>query len=344
MKIRLKSKEDFADKNFSAKDLRAIERVSKRYAVAITPHVMSTIKGPVATDPVAMQYVPQMEELKILPNEMPDPIGDYAHTPVKGLVHRYPDRVLFKLANVCAVYCRFCFRREMVGPGSASLSAEDKQNAYDYIRSNKNIWEVILTGGDPLVLSARQLTETLDTLCAIPHVKIIRIHTRIPAADPARITDELCTALTRDKAIYVAIHINHPQEITPEVEAACTKLHKAGCVLLSQSVLLKGVNDNPDTLEELFRNLAAIRVKPYYLHHPDLAPGTSHFRLSLREGKSIMQKLLGRLSGICQPHYMLDIPGGFGKIPVTNNYLHEKSGGEYSIEDFQGNKHEYKEG
>ncbi len=340
-KQRLKSARDLENApSIRTEDLHAIEQVSQRYAVALTPHILSTMKGSVAIDPVAKQYVPQIEELKNLPQERVDPIGDYAHTPVKGLVHRYPDRVLLKLANVCAVYCRYCFRREMVGPGAEVMNAAEKQNAFDYIRKDKSIWEVILTGGDPLVLSARHLSETLDELCAIEHVQVIRIHTRVPAADPKRITDELCTTLKRDKAIYVAVHINHAQEITSDVKTALKMLHEAGCVLLSQSVLLKGVNDNAETLEELFRALAALRVKPYYLHHPDLAPGTSHFRLSLREGKALMKKLLGRVSGICQPHYMLDIPGGHGKIPVTSDYIRE-NGDDYTVTDFQGNTHNY---
>ncbi|MGB4056665.1 MAG: lysine-2,3-aminomutase-like protein [Alphaproteobacteria bacterium] len=320
-------------------DLHAIEQVAKKYAVALTPHVLSTIKNP--GDAVAKQYIPQLDELVTTPEEMLDPIGDAAHTPVKGIVHRYPDRVLLKLANICAVYCRYCFRREMVGPGADVLNAEEKSQAYDYIRSNKNIWEVILTGGDPLVISPRQLSEALDTLCAIDHVKIIRIHTRIPAAAPTRITDELCAALRRDKAVYIAVHINHAQEITSEVERALKDLHNAGCVLLSQSVLLKGVNDNEQALEDLFRRLAELRVKPYYLHHPDLAPGTAHFRLSLKEGHAIVKKLLGRVSGICRPHYMLDIPGGHGKIPVSSDYIQETESGNYITEDFQGQKHLY---
>lgn len=321
------------------KDLHAIEQVAKKYAVALTPHVLSTIKNP--DDAVAKQYIPQLEELITTPEEMLDPIGDTAHTPVKGIVHRYPDRVLLKLANICAVYCRYCFRREMVGPGADVLNAEEKSQAYDYIRSNKNIWEVILTGGDPLVISPRQLSEALDILCAIDHVKIIRIHTRIPAAAPTRITDELCAALRRDKAVYIAVHINHAQEITPEVERALKDLHNAGCVLLSQSVLLKGVNDNEQALEDLFRRLAELRVKPYYLHHPDLAPGTAHFRLSLKEGHAIVKKLLGKISGICRPHYMLDIPGGHGKIPVSSDYIQETESGNYITEDFRGKKHLY---
>ena len=341
-KARLKSAQHFKEGHL-ADDKRAgdIERVAKRYAVGITSQVMRTIKGPTDQDPVAKQYVPQIEELKILPNERIDPIGDEAHSPVKGIVHRYPDRALFKLANVCAVYCRYCFRREMVGPRADILKPEDRNAALDYIRNTPSLWEVILTGGDPLVVSPRQLNEVMDALCGTEHVQVIRIHTRVPIADPSRITAELCAALKREKAIYIAVHINHAQEITPKVEAALRMLHDAGCVLLSQSVLLKGVNDDANTLEDLFRQLTALRVKPYYLHHPDLAPGTGHFRLSLKRGQAIMKELLGRLSGIARPHYMLDIPGGHGKVPVTSCYLKQSTDGTWQIEDYQGGLHHY---
>ena len=327
--------------DMSAKRLGEIERVAVRYAVGVTNHVLQTISGPVDTDPVARQYIPQLEELKILPQESTDPIGDDVHTPVRGIVHRYPDRVLLKLVNVCAVYCRYCFRREKVGPGAEVLKPGDRAAALDYIRSNKNIWEVILTGGDPLVLSARQLRETLDELEAIEHIQVIRIHSRVPVADPARITADICAALKRRKAVYIALHINHAQELTPEVEAAFEKLRAADCVLLSQSVLLKGVNDDAATLEALFRNLTALRVKPYYIHHGDLAPGTSHFRTSLQRGQQIMKQLLGRLSGIAMPAYMLDIPGGHGKIPVNACYVRLLGDGTYALEDYQGQTHIY---
>lgn len=311
------------------------------HAVRLTQAVRDTIKGTVADDPVAKQYLPQETERKILPVERRDPIGDDVHTPVKGIVHRYPDRVLFKVANACAVYCRYCFRKEMIGPGTKGLSQDDINAALQYIRSHNDIWEVILTGGDPLVLSPRQLSAIIDNLCAIPHVQVVRIHTRVPVADPQRMTDELCAALNRDKAVYVAIHINHAQEITDDVRRALKSLHAAGCVLLSQSVLLKGVNDNAAALENLFRQLTALRVKPYYLHHPDLAPGTSHFRGSIKRGQQIMKELLGRLSGIAQPTYMLDIPGGFGKVPLTPQYLNEIDDSLYTAEDYQSCTHHY---
>lgn len=321
--------------------INTLEEVAERYAVRVTEQVTSTIKGTISDDPVAKQYIPQIEELKILPEEHADPIGDDEHTPVKGIVHRYPDRVLFKLANVCAVYCRYCFRREMIGPGSEGLSAEEYRAALAYIRDHKDIWEVILTGGDPFILSPRRLNTILNELCDIEHVKIIRVHTRVPIADPGRITKQFCQALEREKPVYIAVHINHSQEITKEVEKVLADLHEAGCVLLSQSVLLKGVNDNPAILETLFKKLIALRVKPYYLHHPDLAPGTSHFRLSIKKGQEIMKDLQGRLSGLCQPHYMLDIPGGHGKIPIGPCYLEELENGCYTAEDYKGQKHHY---
>ncbi len=317
------------------------EELYERYAFRVTNQIKSTIKGDVNTDPVARQYIPQLEELEISNDEHPDPIGDKAHSPVKGIVHRYPDRALFKIAHVCAVYCRYCFRREMVGPGQDILSAAEIESALDYIRAHEEIFEVILTGGDPLIFSAKRLGALLDSLEAIDHVKILRIHTRVPVADAVRVTDDLCAALTRTKPVYMALHVNHAQEITPEVEESFAKLHRAGCVLLSQSVLLKGVNDNADTLADLYKKLLSLRVKPYYLHHPDLAPGTAHFRLSIEEGQAIMRRLQGRISGLCQPRYMLDIPGGAGKVPLTPCYIEQLAEGKYSVQDYKGKRHIY---
>jgi len=346
--VRLKNTDDLAAYNLGETGIQA---VGEKYAVGITPHVLSTMKSADMSDPVAKQYVPDIAELNTAPQELLDPIGDDLHSPVPGLVHRYPDRVLLKLAHICAVYCRYCFRREMVGPaknkkGREMMSADDLARAFNYIRSKREIWEVILTGGDPLVLSPARLAPIIDTLSSIDHVRILRIHTRIPVADPARITDALCdklAAFAQNKAVYVAIHINHAQEITPAVKTALDKLHKAGCTLLSQSVLLRGVNDNADTLEDLFRELTALRVKPYYIHHPDMAPGTGHFRLSIKEGQAIMRVLLGRVSGLCQPHYMLDIPGGYGKIQINPHRLDQAEDGKWIVEDFQGNRHYYED-
>lgn len=311
------------------------------HAYKVTDQIEKTIRGPVADDPVAKQYIPQAAEEIITPEERSDPIGDDAHSPVKGIVHRYPDRVLLKAANVCAVYCRYCFRKDMIGPGSDAMHTDDLEAALNYIRTHPEIWEVILTGGDPFILSPRRLAEIMDALEAIPHVKSIRVHTRVPVADPGRVTDDLCAALKRKKAVYVVVHINHKQEITADVEAAFDRLLDGRCVLLSQSVLLRGVNDNADTLEDLFRELAALRVKPYYLHHPDLVRGTGHFRLSIAEGQAIMKDLQGRLSGICLPTYMLDTPGGHGKVPLTPCFIESLEEGVYAVEDYRGQKHRY---
>ena len=316
--------------------------LSDRYAVRITNAVKNTILGDVNTDPIAKQYIPQAKELNIKPEELLDPIGDETYTPVKGIVHRHPDRVLFKPANVCAVYCRYCFRREHIGPGSDILNKEERTAALDYIRNHKEIWEVILTGGDPLVLSARHLKEILSELDKIEHVQIIRIHTRVPIADPARITKDLLKTLSAvEKPLYTVLHINHAQEISPAVKTALEALRSAGSTLLTQSVLLKGVNDSVNALETLFRTLVTLHVKPYYLHHPDLAPGTSHFRLSIKEGQALMHALQGRISGLCLPTYILDIPGGHGKVPINPAYHEALEANRYMIEDPKGINHHY---
>jgi lysine 2,3-aminomutase len=318
--------------------LPALERVAAQYAVAITPALAELIDPDDADDPIARQFIPDPAELEQAPEELADPIGDEAHAPVPGIVHRYPDRVLLKLTHVCAVYCRFCFRREMVGPGKAkALSREALDAALAYIAARPEIWEVILTGGDPLVLAPRRLADVMRRLSAIDHVKVIRLHTRVPVADPSAVTDRLIAALrAAGKAVYVALHANHPRELTPAVRAACARLVDAGVPLLGQSVLLKGVNDDPETLGALMRAMVETRIKPYYLHHPDLAPGTSHFRTTIAEGQALMRAIRGRYSGLCQPTYVLDIPGGHGKVPIGPTYLHDGD-----VEDPAGRPHAY---
>jgi lysine 2,3-aminomutase len=276
-------------------------------------------------DPIAAQFRPNARELQTAPDETADPIGDDPHTPVKGIVHRYPDRCLLKLVHVCPVYCRFCFRREMVGPqGDGTLTSDELDAALAYIESQPHIWEVILTGGDPFLLSARRAREITQRLAAIDHVKIIRWHTRIPAVDPLRVTPDLVEALRSEGATtYVVLHVNHPRELTEHARAAIARLVDAGVPMLSQSVLLKGVNDDIDTLEALMRGLVEARVKPYYLHHLDKAPGTSHFRCSIADGQALAQQLHQRASGIAQPSYVLDIPGGHGKAPLASPSVRE---------------------
>jgi lysine 2,3-aminomutase len=324
----------------------ALEEVARRYAVAITPAVADLIVTGDPSDPIAAQFVPTPAELDIQPEETDDPIGDDAHSPVPGIVHRYPDRVLLKPVHVCAVYCRFCFRRAMVGPGkSKALSPPALATAIDYIRAHSEIWEVILTGGDPLVLSPKKLGALVETLAAIDHVKVIRIHTRLPVADPKKITPALVRAMrSSPKATYVVLHANHAREMSAEARAACARIVDAGIPMLSQSVLLRGVNDDPEALAGLMRTLVECRIKPYYLHHADMAPGTHHFRTSITEGQALMRQLQGNVSGLCQPQYVLDIPGGHGKAPIGPRYLVPKGtgDGDYTVADYRGQPHRYR--
>ncbi len=323
---------------------RAIEEVATAYAIGVTATLANLIDRNDPADPIARQFVPNPAELLRQPEESDDPTGDGAYSPVEGIVHRYPDRVLLKLLHICPVYCRFCFRRTVVGKeGSAGLAPQALDAAIAYIAARPEIWEVILTGGDPLTLSDRRLADVINRIKAIDHVKILRLHTRVPVADPERVTPNLPKILRASgKSVYVALHANHPREMTEAARAACAKFIDAGIPMLSQSVLLAGVNDNIDTLTKLMRLFVEMRIKPYYLHQLDPAPGTSHFRVPIAKGRELMRQLLGRLSGLCQPHYMLDIPGGYGKSPIGPNYLTELTpAGTYRIVDYQGRPHLY---
>jgi lysine 2,3-aminomutase len=317
--------------------------VADRYAVAVTPAIAALIDPADAADPIGRQFLPSPEELVAGPGEAADPIGDDAHSPVPGIVHRYPDRVLLKVTHTCAVYCRFCFRRESVGPGKANaLSPAALDAALAYIAGDPAIWEVILTGGDPLMLSPRRLAALMARLAQIDHVKVVRFHTRVPVADPARVTPALVAAMKSPRqTTYVALHANHPRELTPAARAACARIVDAGMPMVSQTVLLAGVNDDAAILAELMRGFVETRVKPYYLHHGDLAPGTGHFRVSLAKGQALMRSLRGRVSGLCQPTYVLDLPGGHGKVPVGPGYLAGDLDGCVSVEDPWGGTHAY---
>lgn len=326
------------------KSLTALAQVAARYAVAITPTMRNAIDEANENDPIATQFQPDPRELDVRPHQSADPIDDAAYTPVKGVVHRYPDRVLLKLVHVCPVYCRFCFRREMVGPGGdGALLGDELTAALAYIANHQSIWEVILTGGDPFMLSARRVAAVMQQLNAITHVRIVRWHTRVPLVDPDRVTPEFVAALrTTDKAVWVALHANHANEFTPHGIAAVARLADAGVALVSQSVLLKGVNDTPEALESLMRRFVENRIKPYYLHHLDPAPGTEHFRTSINTGQALMRLLHARASGLCQPSYVLDIPGGACKAPIGPTYLHGE-GRDRFIEDDAGSLHLYGE-
>ena len=341
----LKSARDLVNAGLAApRDESDVARVGARYTIAVTPAMAELIVRNDANDPIARQFVPDVRELDIHPAELIDPIGDTIKNPAPGIVHRYRDRVLFKVAHVCPVYCRFCFRREMVGPEfGEALSAEDFANALDYIRATPSIWEVILTGGDPFMLSPRRVREIAKALNHIEHVKILRWHTRVPVVDPGRVTSDLVSALKAfPKTVFVGLHTNHPRELTVEARAAIARLVDAGIPIVSQTVLLKGVNDNADTLEALMRALIEARVKPYYLHHGDLAPGTAHFRTTIAEGQALMAELRRRLSGLALPGYVLDIPGAFGKMPLNSDTISQHGSG-YHIRDASGQVHAYED-
>jgi lysine 2,3-aminomutase len=332
----LRTPDDLIATGLAAPERRPeLEAVAARYAVAITPLMAQVAQG---SEAVARQFLPTTAELVQAPEERADPIGDDAFSPVEGVVHRYPDRVLLKANHACAVYCRFCFRREMVGPDRIRpLSADQLDAAMAYVAAHPEIWEVIVTGGDPLILSPRRLADVAARLARIEHVKIVRFHSRVPVVDPARITPALVEALKAPgKTTWVGLHANHVDELTPAAAAACGRIIDAGIPMVSQTVLLKGINDDAAALEALLRRFVELRIKPYYLHQADFAPGTGHVRTTLAEGQALMRQLRGRVSGLCQPTYVLDIPGGHGKAPVGPCYA---EGGE--VEDPNGVRHAY---
>lgn len=323
-----------------AADARAAAAVSERYAIRVTPEMLALMEGPDASA-IRRQFLPDPAELTTAPHELLDPIGDDAHSPVPGIVHRYPDRVLLKPISVCPVYCRFCFRRETVGAAPA-MTPNELGAAFAYIESRPEIWEVILTGGDPLMLKPAVLERIIKRLDAIPHVDILRIHTRVPIADPGRVSVEMVAAIKAGDRLapYVSIHCNHPAELTSAACSAAARLADAGLPLLGQTVLLKGVNDDVEVLTKLMRRLVSARIRPYYLHHPDLAPGTARFQMDIAEGQALAAALRGKVSGLCQPTYVLDTPGGFGKAPLAVSSARETAEG-WRIQDPFGRDHAY---
>lgn len=316
----------------------ALTRVTDRFRLRLSP----AMRAALPSGGIAAQFLPQPRELTIRPEERTDPIGDRAFSPAPGLTHRYPDRVILAVTQVCEVYCRFCFRRETVG-ATGILPEADLTAALAYIAATPAIREVILTGGDPLSLSARRLGAVLDRLEAIPHLETLRIHSRVPVVAPERLDATMIAALDREKPVHLVIHTNHPDELTTEACAALRRLNRAGVAMFSQSVLLRGVNDDAGVLETLFRVLLRNRVKPYYLHHPDLAKGTGHFRLPIAEGQRIMAALRGRISGTALPTYILDIPGGYGKVPIGPDHLEPQPDGGWIVTDPQGRRHYYRD-
>ncbi|AGT07255.1 lysine-2,3-aminomutase-like protein [Paracoccus aminophilus] len=320
-----------------------LEEVAAEFRLRISAEMHGAVRAGDPRDPVAAQFVPDARELQIRPEELADPIGDEAHSPVPGLTHRYPDRVILHVTHSCEVYCRFCFRREVVGEDGA-LPEPQLDAALAYIAATPAIREVILTGGDPMVFSARRMAGLMARLGAIAHLDLLRIHTRVPVVAPHRIDAAMIAALrSAGRPVWLVIHTNHAQELTEAAAQALNRLADAGIPLLSQSVLLKGINADPASLEDLFRALLRLRVKPYYLHHCDLARGTGHFRTTIAEGRAIIAALRGRLSGTALPTYVLDLPGGYGKVPLMQQDVVEVLPGLYKIRDWQGREHEYRD-
>ncbi len=303
----------------AAADSAGLEAVAARYAVAIPPALRALIGSP--DDPIGRQIIPHRAELHTAPHERADPIGDEKLSPLKGIVHRYPDRALLKPLLACPVYCRFCFRREQVGADGGVLTEAELAACYAWLHARPAIREVILTGGDPLMLSPRRLAGIIAALSAIPHVQLLRIHTRVPVATPETVTPAMADALRTDTPLWLVLHSNHAREITEDARAAVRRLQAVTIPILGQSVLLRGVNDSVQALEDLFRAMLTARIKPYYLHQLDPAPGTARFHVPIAEGQALLAALRGRISGLALPTYVIDIPGGHGKVPVGPDYL-----------------------
>lgn len=317
----------------------ALLPVEQSFRIRVSGAMTGAIVGP--DDPVARQFIPSVQELDVKEGDLGDPIGDEVHSPVKGLTHRYPDRVILHVTKTCEVYCRFCFRREAVGD-EGQLTEAEIIAALDYVAVNPAIREVILTGGDPLVLSARRIKDLVARIGAIASVETLRIHTRVPVVAPERVGAELVAALETRLTVVLVLHANHADEFTDAARAGLQALNRAGIMLLSQSVLLRGVNDTLPALEGLFREMMRCGVKPYYLHHCDLAKGVSHFRTTIAEGMALMAALRGRLAGPLLPTYVIDIPGGFGKVPINSDYVQpDGTAGEWRITDWRGGVHSY---
>jgi lysine 2,3-aminomutase len=295
-----------------------LRQLETRYAVAVPAAFRDLIAG--GAEGIAAQVVPHPAELITASHEVMDPTDDAGHSPIPGLVHRYRDRVLIKPLLVCPLYCRFCFRREQIGADGGLLTEAQLAAVLHYIGQRRAIREVILTGGDPLMLSPRRLGDLLAALDAIPHLDQLRIHTRVPMADPNRVTPALLRALRTEKPLYLAVHANHANEFSPPATLALRHLARSGPILLGQSVLLRGVNDSAGALEDLLRAMLRHRVKPYYLHQLDPAPGTARFHVPVAEGRALLACLRGRISGLALPAYMEEAPGGTGKRPLGPAY------------------------
>jgi len=316
---------------------KEIREVTERYPMRINPYYLSLIKA--VGDPVWKQAVPDLSEIK-LTSGMEDPLAEEAQSPVPNLIHRYPDRVLFMVSDQCAMYCRHCMRKRRVG-NQLKVNDDTIKDGIDYIRSNKSVRDVLVSGGDPLLLENDKLDKILLRLRSIAHVEIIRIHSRVPCTLPQRITRELVGILKKYLPIYMNIQFNLYNEITSEAAKACSILADAGIPLGCQTVLLKGVNNSAIAIKKLMQDLLKIRVKPYYIHHADFVKGTCHFRTSIKDGLKIMDELYGHTSGLAVPHYMIDLPGGGGKVPLLPENIIESGNDYLMVKNYLGEIYKY---
>jgi len=323
-----------------------MERRAAEYGVAlplaITPYYASLLDAHDITQPLRRTVVPVFDECASSSGEREDPLEEERDSPVSGIVHRYPDRVLFLVTRMCSTYCRYCTRSRMVGHnGAHHFEVEEWERGIAYIASNPAVRDVLLSGGDPLTLTDEKLDWLLSRLRMIPHVEILRIGTKVPAVMPQRITPALIRLLKRFHPLWISIHATHPDELTPEMTQACNRLANAGIPLGSQTVLLAGVNDDVETMKRLMQGLLRLRVKPYYLYQCDPIPGSSHFRTSVAKGLEIIQGLRGHTTGYAVPTYVIDAPGGGGKIPLLPEYLVGREGNDLIIRNYAGKLYRY---
>jgi len=324
-------------------ETEGIKHSKGRLALAVTPYFASLMDPINPNCPIRRQAIPRIEEIHLSKNEMVDPLGEDKHSPVPGLVHRYPDRVLLLVTDQCAVYCRYCTRRRLVGSHERSITQGNFEEVLKYLKSHRKVRDVLLSGGDPLLLENERLEEILGRLRAIPHIELLRIGTRVPVTLPQRITGGLVRMLKKYHPLMISIHFTHPKEITETVRRACNELADGGIPLGSQTVLLKGINDKPYIMKKLVQELLKIRVRPYYIYQCDLAMGTEHFRTSVATGIQIIEKLRGHTTGYAVPTYVVDAPGGGGKIPLQPDYLVTRGKGKIVLRNYEGKVFEYPE-
>jgi lysine 2,3-aminomutase len=325
----------------TAEERAALQTAPQHFRVGVTPYYFSLIDREHASCPVRMQVIPRAGELVIEPGELEDPLGEDAHRPVPAIFHRYPDRCLLLALDRCAIYCRHCNRRRLVGQAESSISRQDLDDAVGYIRRTPAIRDVLISGGDPLTLSTDKLEEVIAAVRAIPHVEIIRIGSRVPVVLPMRIDDELVAMLRRYHPLYLNTHFNHPKELTPAARAACEKLADAGIPIGNQTVLLRGVNSSARVLRKLFTELLRCRVRPYYLFQGDVAEGTGHLRTSVETGIALMEQLRGHISGLAIPHLVIDTPGGMGKVSIGPDYVISRAPDRWVLRNYEGRTVEY---